>query len=230
MIGNPGAARHRVRVLRWRIRLYLRPGPGYANIAELHGALVPAARSRSPAAGPGPSLPLWARLVLPVTYYAVRLGRAHLGRRVIASMEEQTLVIAAPRAGKSGWLADRIIDHPGAVVSTSTRTDLLENTVPLRSRHGQVHVFNPEGIGGFASTFRWNPVRGCEQPAAALPRAAAFTAATQSQGTAGHGFLDRQGLRRAGQPAARRRARRPDHDRRVPVGARHRRRPCRSAS
>ena len=26
--GNPAAARHRVRVLRWRIRLYLRPGPG----------------------------------------------------------------------------------------------------------------------------------------------------------------------------------------------------------
>ena len=33
--GNPASARHRVRVLRWRIRLYLRPGPGYANILEL---------------------------------------------------------------------------------------------------------------------------------------------------------------------------------------------------
>jgi type IV secretion system protein VirD4 len=181
VIGDPGAARHRVRILRWRIRLYLRPGPGYANIIELMirwsrlRAVVTGRRSR-------PSLPLWARLILPVTVYAVRLGRAHLGRRVIASMEEQTLVIARPRSGKSGWLADRIIYHPGAVVATSTRTDLLENTAALRSRHGQVHIFNPEGIGGFASTFRWDPVRGCEQPAVALQRAAAFTAATQSQG------------------------------------------------
>jgi type IV secretion system protein VirD4 len=46
-------------------------------------------------------------------------------------MEDQTLVLAAPRTGKSGWLADRIIDHPGAVVTTSTRTDLFENTAPL---------------------------------------------------------------------------------------------------
>ncbi len=180
MIGNPSAARHRVRVLRWRIRLYLRPGPGYANVVEL---LARWSRLRAVAIGyrSRPSIPLWARLVMPVTYYAVRLGRAHLGRRVIASMEEQTLVIAAPRAGKSGWLADRIIDHPGAVVSTSTRTDLLENTVPLRSRHGQAHVFNPEGIGGFESTFRWNPVEGCEHPAVALQRASAFTAAAQSR-------------------------------------------------
>ena len=35
VIGSPGAAKNRVRILRWRIRLYLRPGPGYANILEL---------------------------------------------------------------------------------------------------------------------------------------------------------------------------------------------------
>jgi hypothetical protein len=45
-----------------------------------------------------------------------------------------------------------------------------------------LHVFNPEGIGGLPSTFRWNPVRGCEQPAVALQRAASFTAATESRG------------------------------------------------
>jgi hypothetical protein len=69
-------------------------------------------------------------MILPVTAYGVRLGRAHFGRRVIASMEDQTLVLAAPRTGKSGWLADRIIDHPGAAMTTTTRTDLFENTVP----------------------------------------------------------------------------------------------------
>src|ERR1039457_7008232 len=127
VIGNPRSARHRTRVLRWRIRLYLRPGPGYANILEL---AVRWSRLRAVRVGgrSRPSLPWWARLILPVTTYAVRLGRAHLGRRVIAGMEDQMLVLAAPRTGKSGWLADRIIDHPGAVVTTTTRTDLLENT------------------------------------------------------------------------------------------------------
>jgi type IV secretory pathway TraG/TraD family ATPase VirD4 len=179
--GNPNGARHRARFLRWRIRLYLRPGPGYANLAELAlrwsrlRAVWIGGRTR-------PSLPWWERLVLPVTGYAVRLGRAHFGKRVLASMEDQTLVLAAPRTGKSGWLADRIIDHPGAVVTTTTRTDLYQNTAALRVRHGTMHVFNPEGIGGLPSTFRWNPLNGCEYPAIALQRAMAFTAATESKG------------------------------------------------
>jgi type IV secretion system protein VirD4 len=179
--GSPGAARHRVRVLRWRIRLYLRPGPGYANCFELAvrwsrlRAIRTGRRSR-------PSLPWWLRMLVPVTAYAVRLGRGQFGRRVIASMEDQTLVLAAPRTGKSGWLADRIIDHPGAVVTTTTRTDLFENTAPLRGRRGALHVFNPEGIGGLPSTFRWNPLRDCQHPAIALQRAASFTAATESTG------------------------------------------------
>jgi type IV secretory pathway TraG/TraD family ATPase VirD4 len=181
VIGNPNGARHRARFLRWRIRLYLRPGPGYANLAEL---AVRWSRLRAVWTGrrARPSLPWWERLALPVTGYAVRLGRAHLGKRVLASMEDQTLVLAAPRTGKSGWLADRIIDHPGAVVTTTTRTDLYENTAASRARHGALHVFNPEGIGGLPSTFRWDPLTGCEHPAIALQRAMAFTAATESKG------------------------------------------------
>jgi hypothetical protein len=85
VVGNPGAARHRVRLLRWRIRLYLRPGPGYANVLEL---AVRWSRLRAVRIGrrSRPSLRWQARLVLPVTCYAVRLGRAHLGRRVIAGI------------------------------------------------------------------------------------------------------------------------------------------------
>ena len=133
VIGNPNGARHRARMLRWRIRLYLRPGPGYANLLEL---LLRWSRWRAVWIGSRarPSLPWWSRLMMPVTSYGVRLGRAHFGRRVIASMEDQTLLVAPPRKGKSGWLADRIIDHPGAVVTTTTRTDLYENTAPLRGQ------------------------------------------------------------------------------------------------
>src|ERR1022692_266949 len=106
VLGNPRAAHHRVRLLRWRIRLYLRPGPGYANMLQL---AVRWSRLRAVRIGRRArrSLPWWARMLLPVTVYAVRLGRAHLGRRIIASMEDQTLVLAAPRTGKCGWLGGR---------------------------------------------------------------------------------------------------------------------------
>ena len=79
VIGNPNGARHRARFLRWRIRLYLRPGPGYANLLEL---AVRWSRLRAVWTGrrARPSLPWWERLVLPVTGYAVRLGRAHFGQ------------------------------------------------------------------------------------------------------------------------------------------------------
>jgi len=168
-------------MLRRRIRLYLRPGPGYANLLKL---LIRWSRWRAMWIGgrARPSLPWLSRVMMPVTSYAVRLGRAHFGRRIIASMEDQTLLVAPPRKGKSGWLADRIIDHPGTVVTTTTRSDLYENTAPLRGQAGRLHVFNPEGIGGLASTFRWNPLQGCEEPAIALQRAVAFTAATESKG------------------------------------------------
>ena len=180
-VGNPNSVRHRTRMLRWRIRLYLRPGHGYANILEL---AVRWSRLRANWTGrrSRPSLPWWARAILPVTAYSIRLGRAQLGKRVIASMEEQVIVVAPPRTGKSGWLADRIIDHPGAVVTTTTRTDLLQNTAQLRALRGQLDVFNPEGIGGYPSTFRWNPLLGCDRPEVALQRASAFTAATESRG------------------------------------------------
>ena len=44
-------------------------------------------------------------------------------------------------------LAGQIIDAPGAVLVTSTRTDLLDQTGPLRAQRGPVYVFNPVGLG-----------------------------------------------------------------------------------
>lgn len=52
VIGDPRAARHLTRLLRWRTRLYLRPGPSYANMLELAVRWSGSARSES-AAGPG---------------------------------------------------------------------------------------------------------------------------------------------------------------------------------
>ena len=45
-------------------------------------------------------------------------------------------------------VADRILDHPGPVLATSTRADLYESTAGARARRGPVYVFNPQGVGG----------------------------------------------------------------------------------
>ncbi|MGH3217897.1 MAG: type IV secretory system conjugative DNA transfer family protein [Streptosporangiaceae bacterium] len=175
-IGHLGESRNRPRMIRWRIRLRMRPGPGFASATELTvrwsrlRCVISGKRSR-------PSLPLWARLVSPATMYGVRLGRAQWGRRTFGRMEDQTLVIAPPRSGKSGALADRIMDHPGPCVVTTTRADLYDLTAAHRAALGPIEWFNPLGIGGLGSSVRWDVVTGCEDPMTAIRRAQALTGA-----------------------------------------------------
>ena len=143
-ISKQALARHRAWAMRHRITARLRPGPGFATVAELwvrwskFAALSHGHRAR-------PGLRLWDRLTSPATGYAVRFGRAQYGRPAYGRMQDQVLMLAPPQSGKSGMLADRIIDHPGPVVCTSTRADLFTNTAGLRSRRGPVATFNPLG-------------------------------------------------------------------------------------
>ena len=55
-------------------------------------------------------------------------------------------------------------------------------TAAVRAEYGRVHVFNPQHIGGVASTFCWDPVAGCEDPATAIRRADAFAFAVSQKG------------------------------------------------
>ena len=67
------------------------------------------------------------RLRVPTSELATPLAR--VGRQRIWSPHEDVVVIVGgPRTGKSGSIAGRILDAPGAVIATSTRTDLLELT------------------------------------------------------------------------------------------------------
>jgi type IV secretion system protein VirD4 len=64
----------------------------------------------------------WLLLRTPVTQYATKVASA--GRRAIwSSNEDVTARFGGPRTGKSGELACRIADAPGAVLATSTRVD-----------------------------------------------------------------------------------------------------------
>ncbi|MCW2904042.1 MAG: hypothetical protein JWO67_6307 [Streptosporangiaceae bacterium] len=116
------------------------------------------------------SISWWERLGVPATEFAVPLLQAGW-TRVWCSVEDVVLVFGGPRTGKTAWLAGRIIDAPGAVLVTSTRTDLLKLTGDLRARRGPVHVFNPTGMGGRATNIRFDPLQGCTDPVTAAERA-----------------------------------------------------------
>ncbi|HEY1700982.1 MAG TPA: TraM recognition domain-containing protein [Trebonia sp.] len=178
--------RNRVKTLRWRAKCKLRPASGYASTAELafHLSRLAAVRHGKQAR---PVMRYWARLTSPATDYSVRVGRAQYGIRTYTRMEDQVLTLAPPRVGKSGLLADRIVDHPGGVVTTSTRPDLYKATVKDRAARGPVQVFNPQGIGDVPSTMRFNLLAPCADLVMARRMA---TWMSGGAGGAGHGNLE----------------------------------------
>lgn len=144
-----------------------------------------------------PSLAEVGRLALvrvPVAEYGIELCRTGL-QIVWASIEDVVLVFGGPRTGKTGWLAGRIIDAPGAVVVTSTRTDLLELCGPLRAKKGPVWVFNAVGLGGIASTVTFDPLTGCTNPVTAVERATDMVGAVSKAGSGDREFWDAQARR-----------------------------------
>jgi len=159
-LSKHGQGWRRVRSIRFRLFLRLRPGRGFASLPELWlrwgrmAALSYGARSR-----PGLSLP--ARLTGRTAEFAALLGRAQYGRRLYAAFELHRLVLAPPRTDKTGLLADWIIRHPGPCLTTSTRADLHQLTSPSRRGRGPVYVFNPEGVGDVPSTFAWDLLGVC---------------------------------------------------------------------
>jgi type IV secretion system protein VirD4 len=176
VLGRQAQARRRARALKWRIRLRLRPGAGFASLAELvfrWGRLAAVHHGGRIRPGRG----YWTRVFSPVTGYAVRLGRAQYFRRVFARGEDQTLIISAPRTGKSGIIADRLLDHPGPAIVTSTRADLYQLTAAARSQRGPVCVFNPQGVGGIPSTFAFDLLAPCADLVMARRMAAWLTGA-----------------------------------------------------
>ena len=167
-------SRLQVRRMRWRTLLWIRPGPGFATIVELWwrwgriAAIRYGKRTR-------PAVPLRWRLITRSTAFATRMGRGPYFRRCYVSNEHQKLWIAPPRKGKTGQLGDQVIDHPGAALVHETRLDMLTGTAGWRKKrhpHGRIDTFNPDGLGGIPSTFRWAMTLGCDDPAEALYRAA----------------------------------------------------------
>jgi type IV secretion system protein VirD4 len=126
----------------------------------------------------------WARWRLPVADVALELCRVGWWT-VWSPIEDVAMIFGGPRTGKTGWLAGRIIDAPGDVLVTSTRTDLLELTGSLRAKRGPVYVFNAVGLGGVDSTITFDPLTGCTDPVTAGERATDMLAAGVTAGSGG---------------------------------------------
>jgi type IV secretion system protein VirD4 len=105
--------------------------------------------------------------------------------RIWSPIEDVTLRIGGPRSGKTGELAGRILDAPGAVIATSTRTDLIDLTAAARQRTGPLYVFNPCGLADLDSTITFDPLSGCSNPTTATSRAADLLAAVSAPGRDG---------------------------------------------
>ena len=115
-----------------------------------------------------------------------------------AGPESATLIIGPPRSGKTSTLViPTVLDAPAAMVSTSTKTDVLENTAAHRHRVGRVFLFDPTGsvpLPWWVTRLRWSPVVG----SADFDRAVAMAHALGSAARPGRG-ADRVGpLGRAG--------------------------------
>ena len=109
-----------------------------------------------------PSLRLRHRLRLRTTDFAVRLGRGQWFRRCYARLEDQVLIMAAPRTGKSGMVADRILDHPGPGAGDQHPGGPVRADRRRPGLLGPVWAFNPQGVGGVPSTLKWDLLGPCK--------------------------------------------------------------------
>ena len=83
-----------------------------------------------------------------------------------APAEDVLLVIGPPRCGKTtGIINPNIAFANGPVVSTSTKSDVLEATGMIRQNRGQVWVYDPTGktpIPEYAKRVNWTPIHECD--------------------------------------------------------------------
>lgn len=175
-------------VVRWGARTRRKVGvASTADIVKVAGSLA----MRRRAGTVRPSFAVVTRWQRVARYWTVRtadvavlLCRAGL-MRVWASSEDVVCIFGGPRTGKSQYLAGRILDAPGAVLVTSTRTDLYDLTAPLRRARGPVYVFNPVGLASLGSTITFDPLTGCTNPVTAAERAADLLSAGMWGGGSG---------------------------------------------
>ncbi len=87
-------------------------------------------------------------------------------RPVCAGARRPALILGPTQIGKTSCIViPTVLTAPGAVVSTSTKPDVLRATLSWRSQMGTCYLFDLTGesdVGEAATELRWSPVTGCE--------------------------------------------------------------------
>ncbi|MEO3753587.1 TraM recognition domain-containing protein [Streptomyces sp. B6B3] len=123
---------------------------------------------------------------------AVHVGCADpAGIPLWIAIEESAVLVAPPREGKTSQIIlPEILEFPGTVLATSSKTDVLYNTAVLREKHGPVWVIDPTGLSGWPHQLRWPLTAGCERYQVARRRAETLVATTKSEeGTTNGGYF-----------------------------------------
>ena len=95
-----------------------------------------------------------------------------------ADAQHSLLVLGPPRSGKtSALLIPNVLSAHGAVVTTSTKPDVLDATMRARSTLGACHLFDPSGSvtdRPGVHRLRWSPLPACASWRTALATARAL--------------------------------------------------------
>jgi len=98
--------------------------------------------------------------------------RGRFRQRVAVHRENSALYVGPPGFGKTGALACHAADAPGALFATSTKTELLLDTIAYRARlGGRTWILNADGYGNIPTTLAWSPLEGCASAMTAIRRA-----------------------------------------------------------
>jgi type IV secretion system protein VirD4 len=116
------------------------------------------------------------------------LGENEYGEWVAADPESAVMILGPPRSGKtSAVMIPALMAASGAVVSTSTKPDVMRATMPARAEVGEVWLFDPsasEPVPEGARGLSWSPVSAsCTWDEALIMARAMTTAARTGVGT-----------------------------------------------
>jgi type IV secretion system protein VirD4 len=110
------------------------------------------------------------------------MGSSMAGEPLFAGPQQAMLALGPPRSGKTtAVVVPNLLTAPGALVTTSTKTDVITWSARARGSRGRTWLFDPSGTveRGWLTPLRWSPVAGCERWEVAVGRAHALASAAQ---------------------------------------------------